>query len=286
MWNNFSIGHVYRWLWLAVLLGSGSQAIAQKRAASYHGGAMQVYSLQAEGARFQVCDLDLSRGSVRAVYFGQQGGAQYQAWQKRHRSQVLCYLAVGFAQDWAPDQPPLGLAVERGAPLNRALDAQMDGLVLVDERGALTALDLNAERVAGQYSLRRRGDQEAFLRSMRREQASAFQTQLMYSHALGAQMGEDRYGKKAARRFLAICQDQQGHTHHLVMDLNQAKPLNLAAKQALAALQKRGYQVRYLLNQDTGSRNIMAAFDERQKRLYAAPVVLDRATQLLVYYLH
>lgn len=268
------------------LLGLPVIAWGQSRAASYHDGLMTEYSLKENGCRFLVHDLDLSSGRVRAAYFAKEGEARYQAWQDRYDRRVLCYFAVGFAKEWEQDQPPLGLAVEGGTPVNRALDTDMDGLVLIDGQGQVSALHLDQDAAEGTYYLRRSGQKEAFLRAMRRSRGSAFQTQLMYSRAAGELMGEDKHGKRAARRFLAICKDRRGQVHHLIMDLNKAKHLNLAAKAALQALRNHGYQVEYLLNQDTGSRNIMAAFDERGRRLYASPVLLAKATQLVVYYVY
>ena len=96
--------------------------------------------------------------------------------------------------------------------------------------------------------------------------------------------GEPKFGKRASRRFLAVCEDRSGQVHHLVLNLVASTHLNDAAQKALHALQSRGFTVHYLLNQDTGSRNIMAAFEEGGKELYAAPVKLAEATQLLVYY--
>lgn len=258
----------------------------QKRPIQYHGGAYQVYTLKENGMQFKLFDFAIGNTGVRAMYFGKNGKRGYDTWRRQTRPSIMCYLAVGFSKEFEQNQPPLGLCIDQGNTLNRALDPVMDGLVSISRDGHLSAIDIDREQAQGRYNLRNARDKANFLSRISQNKSSVFQTQLMYSASEGSKMGELKHGKRASRRFLAICRDQQGQMHHIIVDLVASVHLNHAASNALAALQKKGYEVEYLLNQDTGARNIMTAYDQRGKKIYSAPVDISKATQLLVYYWH
>lgn len=261
-----------------------SELKAQKRPTIYYSGAYQVYSLKKQGMHFKMFDFKVSNSAVKAIYFGKNGKQRYDNWVRQSRKRVLCYFAVGFAKDFENGNPPLGLCVDQGYILNRSLDSKMDGLVSISADGKLSAIDVDSERVYGQYNLRNSSEKAAYLSKISRSKTSIFQTQLMYTSSVGKKVGELKYGKRASRRFLAICKDQSGNIHHIIVDLIESVHLNHAALKARLALEEEGYEVQYLLNQDTGARNIMMAFDTRGKRTYSAPVDISKATQLLVYY--
>ena len=271
------------WLLLAL---AAPWVQAQEALETYHRGQLRVYVLQAGGLTFKCAELPTFPGRAKAGYFAQNGGAAFEAWDRSHRYPVLGYLAVGFTRDWETDLPPLGLSLQAGRIVNRQLDPEMDGLVWIDRQGRLQALDLEAERFEGRYDLRKKAELAAFLRLAREEHLSCFQTQLLYSAAGGEHMGPRKYGKRSPRRFLAICLDAQGRERQLILDLAAARHLNDAGRKALQALQQAGWQVQYLLNQDTGSRDIFALRDERNRYFHQAPVDREHATQLLLYYLN
>jgi len=281
MWNKPFTYLIFSFL--AVMVLSAETLSAQKKPIEYYGGAYQVYTLKEEGLTFKIFDMNISRGNFKVAYFGQNGAANYKSWKRGH-SRVLCYFAVGFAQDWAPDQPPLGLSVQQGRILNRNMEADMDGLVSLTRQGTLKAVNISAEKAEGRYDLTQSSDRSRYLRTVGSSGSSIFQTQLMYTAQQGSMMGDLKYGQKSSRRFLAICTDKRGQTHHLVMDVLSRTHLNNAAAKAIVALKEKGFTVQYLLNQDTGGRNIMEAFNDRGDRIYLAPVDISKATQLLVYY--
>ena len=264
-------------LWTTV-----SGMMAQDQLESYHRGSMKSYLLRDKGFVFKCFEISPEHG-VHTVYFSRNGGERFEEWERRSRNNVMCYLAVGFTQDWATDQPPLGLSLENGRPINRNLDPDMDGLVILDRNGIREVADLSAGG-GFRFDLHSGRGRTAFLQEAQRRNYSCFQTQLMYSHSSGRLMGESKEGKRASRRFLAICRDRSGREHHLVMDLARARHLNESAEKALELLRAQGWEVRYLLNQDTGSRNIMVAFDDRGRPFYQAPIDREYATQLLIYF--
>jgi hypothetical protein len=274
---------VFLCFWLA---SADNLLQAQKKVDEFLGGAYKMYSIKQGKYKFRVLDLDMSSSQrIKARYFSTNAKKDYKSWKKYSRKDVICYFAVGFSNDLEGTNAPLGLCVDNGSISNRNMDAEMDGLILVDQYGNLAAADLEHQRIDG-YNLRRASEKTSFLRSYLRSNGSAFQTQLLYSAVAGDLMGSFDYGKKASRRFLAICKDRRGRLHHLVIDLIESAYLNDAARHALTAIKSLyfGYEVEYLLNQDTGARNIMTAFDEKGRKIYSSPVEIADATQLLVYY--
>ncbi len=272
-------------LTIVSLLVSFSSLTGQQKPNQYLNGIYQEYYLKSDGIKFKVFDFVTSQRSLKTVYFGNEGKEKYKNWKKRNRGlQVLCFFAVGFSKDLEDNNTPIGLCLENGKILNRTLEKGMDGIVIIDKRGNLTALDIDHERFDGRYALRKASDKSYFINYASRNRLSVFQTQLLYSEVGGSKIGPLKYGKKAARRFLAICKDRAGQEHQIVLNLPVSTHLNRAAQAAVNALQDKGYDIQYLLNQDTGSRNILTAYDEDEKELYSAPVDLKNATQLLVYY--
>lgn len=256
--------------------------LAQNQLSSYWGGAYQVYQLKAGGKRFKVFDVNPARQAIRAHYIGPKVKQKYASWRRARSRQVLCYFEVGFTKDW--DDHPLGWSAEKGRFINKTLDPQMDGLILTHQSGQLVGLDIEYERAEGRYQLSEPSARAQYMRRITSKRSSVFQTQLMYSRQHGSRMGEPTLGKKAARRFLALCTDRRGDRHYVILESPNAVYLNQGAQAALGALGLMDYQVDYLFNQDTGSRNVMVAFDDRGREIYAAPMGLENASQILVFY--
>lgn len=284
--NETRRGFLFRYFLVIACLGWGLDASAQRRPERYFNGGYEVYTLKQDGLKFKIFDFNTSRLNLKVVYFGQGAGQKYESWQQHNNHQVLCYFAVGFAQQYETEGLPLGLSVESGSVVNRSLDSEMDGILEVSRYGALSALDIEEEAARRRYQLRTLSHRGSYVSAVSREGGSVCQSQLLYSHAHGSRMGPTTYGNRASRRFLALATDQSGNQHYLVVDLVESAHLNDAGQKALDALILQGYSVQYLFNHDTGSRNIMNAFDDQQNRLYAAPVDYSEATQLLVFYLN
>lgn len=282
--NKTRKGVFFRMLFVVLCLGGLYDATAQRRPERYYDGYYEVYTLKQDGLKFKIFDFNNSRLNLKVAYFGQGAGQKYESWKRGNDHQVLCYFAVGFAQEYESEGLPLGLSVESGSIINRSLDPEMDGILEVSRYGVLSALDIEKEAARRRYHLRNLSHRGAYLSAVSRDGSSVCQSQLLYSHVHGSRMGPAKYGNRASRRFLALATDQNGEQHYLVVDLVESAHLNEAGQKALEALQLEGYSVQYLFNHDTGSRNIMNAFDDEQNRLYAAPVESSEATQLLVFY--
>ncbi|MEM9986843.1 MAG: hypothetical protein AAF804_17250, partial [Bacteroidota bacterium] len=220
---------IWVWIGLACLFGP-VEMMAQQQLASYYGGQYRVYVLTHQGMAFKCFDFDLDGGRIELAYLGQAAGTRLAEWQKR-KGEPLCYLAAGFARDYESGQP-LGASIEQGKVINRQFDPKMDGLMCISSSGRRARSEVEVMTTAHGY----KQIQSELIRKMVKARGSLLQTQLLYAQGTEFKPGPRKYGKKASRRFLAICKDQQGNTHHVIMDLVKASHLNDAAQKSLAAL--------------------------------------------------
>ena len=104
------------------------------------------------------------------------------------------------------------------------------------------------------------------------------------SHGHGYPTDQLEYGKKAERRFLAICM-RKGVVHHIVIDHPDSDYLNRSAQKIISYLKdEKGYDIYGLFNLDTGGKNIMCAYDDQGEELSKSEMEVNKATNLLVYY--
>ncbi|MEM7656546.1 MAG: hypothetical protein AAF399_10490 [Bacteroidota bacterium] len=250
-----------------------------------------------EGSQLVISDFRRKKnkhGMVKAKYFAKDANDQFRDWQDN--KQILFYCSGAFSESWDTDSPPLGICVDNGRIVNRNIDNRMDGLIIVYNGGAqaggIAVVNIEKDKVnvnQGQrasYNLRNASERSGFLRWASSQDATVFQTQLMYTkaHSFGFSDHNLTYGEKAERRFLAICM-KNGVVHHVVIDHPNSDYLNRAAKRVCEYLSEElDYEIYGLFNLDTGGKNIMKAFDEDGNQLANGPEDVSIATNLLVYY--
>lgn len=238
---------------------------------------------------------DNRKGVVKAKYFAKDANEQFARWKNNKR--ILYYCSGAFSISWDSDSPPLGICVDNGEIVNRDLDATMDGLIIVYNGGAqaggIAVINLDKEKVttknngvATTYNLRDRTDRYQFLKWAEDNDATVFQTQLMYTKSYGYGFSKERmtYGNKATRRFLGIC-IRKGVVYHVVVDYSESDYLNRAADKVTRYLtDSMGYDVIGLFNLDTGGKDIMKAYNDQGNEIDSGDYQVDIATNLLVYY--
>ena len=90
------------------------------------------------------------------------------------------------------------------------------------------------------------------------------------------------YGKKRERRYMAVC--TKGYSlHHVVVDVPQLIYLNQGAEHAKRVLEYAGFTVHYILNLDTGDKNIFA-LRTNGDLYYQTKYRLKEATNLIIFY--
>lgn len=235
-----------------------------------------------------------SKGKVKAKYFAQNANRQFANW--RNDKRILYYCSGAFSESWNSNSPPLGICVDNGRIVNRNIDESMDGLVIVYNGGAqaggIAVINLDKEKVnvnqggRASYDLRDYSDRNAFLNWAASQDATVFQTQLMYSKSYGRGFSRSNltYGEQAERRFLAICM-KRGVVYHIVIDHPESDYLNRAAERVIDYLRdEEGYELFGFFNLDTGGKNVMRAYDDRDREVDNGPTEVNEATNLLVYY--
>jgi len=265
---------------------------------SYYNGLYQIVQVNHEGTDFILYQFSRQGGRLKARYFAQNANYFFQQW--KAGKQVLLVCAGAFSSSWETDAPPVGICVDNGQVVNRAVNNTMDGLVVIYNGGsgkggvAMTNLEKEAITVAQGLSaptplwVHNTTDRMMFLNWAERESATVFQTQLMYSksHGFGFDLYNHRYaGALATRRFLATAQ-KGNELFHLVIDMpHQADYLNNAAYKVVGMLQQQGFGTIWgLINLDTGGKDILQVYDPYGNLLHSTDKGTEVATNLLVYY--
>lgn len=250
-----------------------------------------------EGSKFVIYNFSRkknSRGTVKAKYFAKNANQQFATW--KNGKDILFYCSGAFSKTWDSDSPPLGICVDNGKIVNRNIDNRMDGLVIVynggKQAGGIAVINIEKESVTVNqggkevFNLRNSEHRVRFLKWAESQNATVFQTQLLYTktHGYCFPTYQLTYGNRAERRFLAIC--KRGDTvFHIVVDYPESDYLNRSAQKVIRYLSENlGYQIFGLFNLDTGGKNIMRAYNDNGQELARGPQDSNNATNLLIYY--
>jgi len=269
---------------------------------TYFGGKFKISNHYKNGHTYTVYDFSREGTVVRAKYFAQNAYYQYQQW--KGDREILLVTAGAFSDTFKEDGKPVGLCVDNGVIVNRVTDDDMDGLVIVyngsAQIGGIAIVDLDKKAVKCESSYGGGSYEYYYPRSSYTDRVNLlnwganagltlFQTQLVYSDKKSSDENFNNlyYGKKRERRFLAICL-KYGDVHHVVVDVPENEYLNLAAKNAKSILDDEGFNVLYIMNLDTGGKNILHRYNgyrlENLEPNSNEDARIEKATNLLIYY--
>lgn len=270
-----------RWRWLVALLGllfTCSISFTQSYSERYTN----------KGNQFILYDHGIGAG-FKVHYFAHNANYYYQRWRGAERVNLIC--AGAFSESWELAAKPVGFTTSNGNVINARIDPTMDGLVMI-RNGQLIIIDLdnmqsgftaqngNFIRFNPRVNLKDR----VMLREVAEEEnLTIFQSQLVYSEDKTHNFSNPYYGEKAERRFLALCSRSDGY-HYVIIDAPTKNYLNLSANYAKQVLDYAGYTTHYMLNLDTGGKNILYVRDNSSllRRKYGQE--LKDATNLIVFY--
>jgi hypothetical protein len=259
----------------------------KKKAYTHYGHSYTLYDFSREGT------------VMRAKYFASNAYQQYLNW--KSGKDILLVTAGAFSDSWAKDGKPVGLCVDNGRIVTRDIDGTMDGMVIVyngaAQVGGIAIVDLDKKPVTVENPYGSGNYETYYPRSYSSHRTSflnwgddagvtLFQSQLVYSKDKSSNFDNLYYGKKRERRFLAICK-KNGVVHHVIVDAPDPLYLNQSAQYAKAVLDYDGFDVLFIVNLDTGGKNILHAHDGYYLRnLNPNPdATIDEATNLIVYYM-
>ncbi|RYZ00285.1 MAG: hypothetical protein EOO11_02125 [Chitinophagaceae bacterium] len=260
----------------------------------YLNGRFRKKSYANNNNKYTLYDFDMGDGVVKAKFFAQDAYSRFQRW--RGGKKVLLVTVGAFSDSWESTAKPVGLCMDDGSVVNRTPDDGMDGMVVVYNSGKITVVDLDTRYVTvnsdtGKLRLEPREsavDRYKFLSWGQKNSITFFQAQLVYSMHRKANLTNLTFGNKRERRFLAIC-EKGGTTHHVVVDAPGDLELNLSASYAKGVLEYDGFTVSFIMNLETGGRDILHVYDgSGLKNLNPNPgneeARIEKSTNLLVYY--
>ncbi|MDC7996663.1 hypothetical protein [Gilvibacter sediminis] len=283
-------------------------SVTMLNAQSYFNGKFRIEAYDYGDRTFTLYDFSREGSSatnLKAKYFATNAYDQYLNW--KSGKEILFITAGAFSDGWDSSAKPVGICVDNGHIVNRSPQSEMDGMVIVyngaAQQGGIAVVDMdkkyvNVENPYGsgnyeQYDPRDNiTDRTKFLNWGEDAGVTLFQTQLVYSEkkTYDENFGNKFYGAERERRYLAIC-IKNGIVHHVVVDVPEAIYLGEGAEDTKVVLEYDGFKVLYILNLDTGDKNLMYSYNGsylEDKRPYKGSntdaAKIENATNLLIYY--
>lgn len=227
--------------------------------------------------------------TIKVKYFARNAYNRYNEW--KTNKQILLVTAGAFSDSWESNAIPVGLCVDNGNIINRTPNNDMDGMVVIynnegqEGKVAVIDMDINPIILFGKRYWPRlySSDNVQFLSLAEQYGLTIFQTQLVYSADRSSSFTNLYYGSKRERRFLAICR-KNGYVHNVIVDAPDKLELNLSAKYTKDVLKYAGYDVSYILNLDTGGKNILRVYNGVYLRDLLVDSKIIESTNLIVYY--
>jgi len=272
-------------------------------AQDYVGGRFTIKTYTHRDHTYTLYDFSRESNVIKAKYFAQNAYSQYINW--KASKQILLVTAGAFSDSFTVNAKPVGLCVDNGVSVNKTPNQEMDGMVIIYNGGAqeggvaVVDMDVNPVKVqepigstttVAYYPRSSSLDKVNFIKWGERNGVTLFQTQLVYSSDRYINFGNLNYGNKRERRFLATCK-KGGIVHHIVVDAPDELELNLSASYVKEVLDYAGFNVLYIMNLDTGCKNILHVFNGRglqnlnpSSTACRSDAQIERATNLLIYY--
>ncbi|WP_435578115.1 hypothetical protein [Gilvibacter sp.] len=283
-------------------------SVTMLNAQSYFNGKFKIQTYTYADREFTLYDFSREgdvNTNLKAKYFATDAYNQYLDW--KSGKEILFITAGAFSDGWDSDAKPVGLCVDNGKTINKFPKAEMDGMVIIyngaAQQGGIAVVDMDKKYVTvenpygsknyEQYDPRDNAiDRTNFLNWGESAGVTLFQTQLVYSEKKSdsENFGNTSFGDKRERRYLAIC-IKNGIVHHVVVDVPEAIKLMEGAQRTKEVLDYDGFNVLYIMNLDTGDKNVMYCYNgsylENQypyKGSNTDAAKIENATNLLIYY--
>lgn len=228
-----------------------------------------------------------SSKKVKAKYFAAGDvNDRFDEWKNDKKVIMVCSGAFTTGDFGKP--LPVGLTVDNGDVVNKVMNDEMDGLVIIYATGGIVVSDLEQgnlflKSLNKTVDVRDSWDKFELLKWSEQEQATIFQTQLLvYNNDLKLDVNKARK-KNRERRILVLATDAQKRVLHIVFDVAEGVYLGEIAQDILNYLKSKQVKVVAMLNLDTGWYNMMKLYD-KQNDLILRKNPDKSPTNLLVYY--
>ena len=208
---------------------------------------------------------------------------------------VIC-VTSGTYMDSYIDPKPIGLTVDNGIVVNRTLENDMDGLVIVYATGGIVATNIEDRDLVvqggdiGGIQLNIKNNtfhRTKFLEWCQQNEATVFQTHLLvYKNSLKIDASTSKPDKRE-RRFLVVGHDEDGNLVHCIIHSPEYTSLYDGANKVYNFLNSfREMNIVFMVNLDTGAQDVFTLFDEAGKERHDVKghLQIEKAINLLVYY--
>lgn len=196
---------------------------------------------------------------------------------------------------------PMGLCIDDGNVVNNKLEAY-GGIIVVYATGGMVASALEKGDLGVSNSkthekmtldVRNPYQKQKFIDWAKEERATVFQTHLfIYKDSLRIIENPEEHIKNAARRFLAVCKEEDGSVAHYIINLPTASTLYqgvVKARDYLKNLEDVS-QIVFMINLDTGCQNFYNIYNpngtlKNEKNFMGDNnFTVNKAANLLTYY--
>lgn len=261
---------------------------------SMHNGKVKIYSIKRNGSNAgHSVWLYRTDKKVKAKYFAytQNGKSIYQRYNKwKSGKKIISYCSGPYtAQNY---NVPQGLTIDDGNLVNRNIDKDLDGLIIVERVGGVRVVDL--EKTSSQcinlVSINKKlnprnssSEKNTFINWARNENATVFQTNLMYFK------NEKKFSNvsETANRRIFVLAYHGNEIVHIIFNITPSVSLTDISKDIYKYLNNtKRLRIIGILNFDTGMYDIFQVFNQNgaEERNLRGSTSVSVAQNLMVYY--
>ena len=287
---------------VSVILMTGLSS--SSRIGPYDSDFVQVSTAKHNGYEYKVIYMERGRSGkrIKAKYFAAKDPysnktvpQRYNEWE--YGKGVICVSSGTYMDSYTnPNPKPVGITVDNGIVVNRNLQPDMDGLVIVYATGGIVATNLEDKDLTVQggsisgIPLDIRGNSfhlSSFLKWCEEQEATVFQTHmLIYKNELKISSYNSSKTPRE-RRFLAVGYDDDGNLAHCIIHSPDYTSLYEGTKRVHDFLNEiKELDVTFMVNLDTGAQDVFKLFnaDGNEDNTIKGQKSLEEAVNLLVYY--
>ncbi|GAA4829394.1 hypothetical protein [Algivirga pacifica] len=276
-------------VFLSFSLPSQAQYALSTAASGLFNQHVALFSLSKNGYHYGTAiwmNRGLSGNRIKTKYFAQ--GKAYQSYLRwKGNKKVILISSGAYSNGFSENHTPIGVCVEQGQIVNRRIENDMDGLVIVEATGGVRVSDIdNGDLYLGSLGRRinPRTEMYTLLNWAKQEYATVFQSHLLaYGDAL--RINYNSSTTTATRRMMVIG-TANGKVVHVVFHITQPVKLLDATRDIKATMDKRGIKVVGIVNLDTGGNDILEVYNNLGAPFNGVKgtALKHQATNLLVYY--
>lgn len=217
---------------------------------------------------------------------------------------ILLVTAASFTSAFFNNGTPIGICAYEGEFLNKMPNQTMDGLVVINPNGLfdinyVSDLDI-VKKECGNLTCNHRFhlnprenvlDSYYFYDWIQKEKLSVFQTQLVYSHlkTKDENFKNLSVGVNSKRRRFLVLAKKDNELRNIIVNSEKHDYVMKASKDVYEMLTDNGYVVDFILNLDTGSKNLLHVHNGKylenlRPNTTTKLARIERASNLIVFY--